>query len=327
MSRRFIVFLALVVLAAFAGVWFLSRRPVAAPPAWQGYAEADFVKVGPTQPGLVTAIKVARGDRVVKGAPLFEQDDTAERAAVAQAEYAVAQAQSQLENLQAPSRATEIAAAEANLNDAQAARDKTNLDLGRNVALLDKGAATQQIVDQQRADLRSGEAKIEALKAQIDQLKSSLGRPLEIAAQGAAVDAAKANLAQARWRLDQRRVTAPATATVADVLTQPGETLAAGAPVVSLLPPENVFVRFFIPEPSLASVKIGDAVSLTCDGCPPDLRGQVSFVAPSAEYTPPFIFSETTRSKFVFLAEARIAGGSLGLNPGQPVSVAPETPK
>lgn len=327
MSRRFIVFLAIALVAAFAGAWFWTRRPASAPTLWQGYAEADFVKVGPTQPGLVTAIHVARGDRVVKGAPLFEQDDTAERAAVAEAEYGVTQAQSTLKNLQAPSRATEIAAAEANLKSAQAARDKIDLDLGRNVALLEKGAATQQIVDQQRADLISGEAKIAAVRAQIDQLKSSLGRPLEIAAQGAAVDAAKANLDQARWRLNQRRVTAPATAVVADVLTQPGETLAAGAPVVSLLPPENVFVRFFIPEPALASVKLGDRVSLACEGCPPDLTGAVSFVAPTAEYTPPFIFSETTRTKFVFLAEARVVGGALGLNPGQPVSVAPEAAK
>jgi HlyD family secretion protein len=323
MSRRILVFAVLLV-AIIGAVWAWSRRAPPGPVGWQGYAEADFVKVGPTQAGLVTAIKVGRGDRVVKGAPLFDQDDTADRAAVAAADQAVAQAQAQLENLQAAARTTEIAQAQANLNEATASRDKTLSDLRRNLALLDKGAATQQVVDQQQADVKSSDAHIEALKAQIDQLKAPVGRPLEIAAQAAAVDAAKANLEQARWRLSQRSVVSPAGALVADVVAQPGETLAAGAPVVSLLPPENVFVRFFVPEPSLSSVKVGDVVGLACDNCPPDLKGTVSFVSPRAEYTPPFIFSESTRSKFVFLAEARANRGELGLNPGQPVTVTPE---
>ena len=106
----------------------------------------------------------------------------------------------------------------------------------------------------------------------------------------------------------------------------PGETLAAGAPVVSLLPPQNIFVRFFIPEPELARVHVGDRVAFSCDNCPPDLGGAVSFISPQAEYTPPFIYSERTRSKFVFLAEARPPPAQAALlNPGQPVTVKPST--
>ena len=108
------------------------------------------------------------------------------------------------------------------------------------------------------------------------------------------------------------------------MLARPGETLQAGAPVVSLLPPENIFIRFFVPEPSLAHVHPGDTVALSCDNCPPDLTGVVSFLSPQAEYTPPFIYSESTRAKFVFLAEARPTGDRAALfNPGQPVTVKP----
>lgn len=326
MDRRIVVIAALAL--ALGALWWIFLRPgPPGPEEWQGYAEADFVKVGPTQPGLITAVHVERGDRVVKGAPLFEQDDVNDRDAVEQAARLVQQAKDQLANLQNPAKPTEIAVAEANLHDALAARDKVLADLQRNQVLLKSGAATAQTVDEERADLASAEAKIAADEAALEQAKASLGRPGEIIAQTSAVDAAEAALAMARWRLDQRAVVSPVSGVVADVLARAGETLEAGAPVVSLLPPENIFIRFFVPEPSLAHVHVGDVVALSCDNCPPDKTGVVSYIAPQAEYTPPFIYSETTRSKFVFLVEARPKPEDAAFfNPGQPVTVRPRGP-
>ncbi len=323
MSRQ-VVILALIglVLVVVVGIALRPAPPV--PVQWQGYAEADFVKVGPTQQGLLTVLSVARGDRVAKGQPLFEQDDTADHAAVEQAQWLLSQAEAQLQNQKSPAKPTEIAQAEANLADAEAARDKVEADLNRNRKLLATGAATAQIVDQEDADFRSANAKIAAMRANLENSRAAIGRPQEIEAASAAVDAARAALAQAQWRLDQRRVVSPVTGAVADVLAEPGETLAEGAPVVSLLPPENIFVRFFIPEPGLAKVSVGSRVALICDDCPPDLAGHVSFIAPQAEYTPPFIYSESTKAKFVYLAEARLETPEIGrLDPGEPVTVKP----
>jgi len=323
--RRLFVLLALA--AAAIGVWWFFLR--AAPPAttqWQGYADADFVKVGPTQQGLVTAIHVARGDQVVKGAPLFEQDDADDRAAVDQAARLLRQAKDQLANLNSPGKPTEIALAQANLRDAEAARDKAKADLDRNQVLLKSGSSTAQLVEEEQADFRSATAKIAAMQAALDQMNGPMGRPSEIAAQSAAVDALQAALTQARWRLSQRSVAAPAAGVIADVLAEPGETLGAGAPVVSLLPPENIFVRFFVPEPGLAKINVGGSVALLCDNCPPDLTGVVSYIAPQAEYTPPFIYSESTTAKFVYIAEARPTPAEAAkLNPGQPVVVQPRS--
>ncbi|MGD0562556.1 MAG: HlyD family efflux transporter periplasmic adaptor subunit [Roseiarcus sp.] len=326
MDRRIVVLFGVAV--ALGALWWVFLRPgPPGPEAWQGYADADFVKVGPTQQGLVTAVRVERGDRVVKGAPLFEQDDADDRYAVDQAARLLQQTRDQLANLQNPAKPTEIAQAEANLRDAVAARDKVLADLQRNQALLKTGAATAQLVDEEQADLRSATAKIAADEAALEQAKAPLGRPGEIIAQTSAVNAAEAALAMARWRLAQRSVVSPVTGVVADVLARAGETLDAGAPVVSLLPPENIFIRFFVPEPSLAHVHVGDAVALLCDSCPAEMTGTVSYIAPQAEYTPPFIYSETTRSKFVFLAEARPEPAEATLfNPGQPVTVRPRTP-
>jgi HlyD family secretion protein len=323
MHRNLIYGLIVIVAAASGGWgWNASRRPD--PVEWQGYAEADFVKVGPTQQGLLTGLRVARGDRVCAGYAVFDQDDASDRAGRDQAQRQLDQAERQLANLQAPARTTEIAQSEASLADAQATSARLRADLARQEQLVPSGAVSAQARDQTRADLLSAEAKVRGQQAALAQMHASTGREHEITAQLAAVEALRAALAMADWRLNQRHVVAPVTGVVADLLARPGETLAAGAPVVSLLPPGNIFVRFFVPEAMLARVHHGDRVSLTCDNGSSDFVATVSFIAPQAEYTPPVIYSNETRSKLVYMVEARPrADQAAQLNPGQPVAVRP----
>jgi len=323
-KRVWLAVVPLLLLAAGGGIWWWSTR--APPPiVWQGYAEADFVMVGPTQQGLLTAVLVARGDKVAIGAPLFAQDDADDRAARDQAGQMLAQAARQLVNLEAGAKPTEIQQAEGNLASAQATLARTVADLARGEALLPKGDATKQSVDQLRADQLSAQAKVDALQAALAQSRAPLGREGEIEAQRAAVAAARAVLDMAEWRLGQRRVAAPAGGRIADVLARPGETMAAGAPVVSLLPPGNIFVRFFVPESEFSLVHAGDPVTLACDGCPAGLSATISFISPQAEYTPPLIYSESSKSKLVFLIEARPPPDQAArLNPGEPMEVRPQ---
>jgi HlyD family secretion protein len=228
-----------------------------------------------------------------------------------------------LANLQAGGKPTEIQQAEANLADARSTQDRMQTDLQRDERLLPAGGISVQVLDQVRADFRSAQAKVAVAEAALAQLHAPMGREWEIKAQSAAVEAARAALEMAAWRLEQRRVVAPVGARVADVLARPGETIAAGAPVVSLLPPANILVRFFVPESALASIHKGDPVALHCDRCPRDLVATISFVSPQAEYTPPVIYSESSRSKLVYLIEARPRPDQAALiNPGQPIEVA-----
>jgi HlyD family secretion protein len=100
--------------------------------------------------------------------------------------------------------------------------------------------------------------------------------------------------------------------------------MTAGAAVVSLLPAENIFVRFFVPEPVLGSLHLGDQVGLRCDGCAGGLTATISFISPQAEFTPPLIYSEDNTAKLVFLIEARPPPDqAIKFNPGQPVQVLP----
>jgi HlyD family secretion protein len=286
----------------------------------QGYAEAEYVKVAPVQSGLLTAVAVRRGDQVKAGQLLFKQDDQGDRATRDEAARRLEQARFQLADMEKGGRPSEIEAAENDAHDALAARDRAAADLVRGEELLKQGFDTRQHADQLRADARSTEARLNAANARLQTVRLA-ARTDAIDAQRATVKAAEATLANAEWLLAQRTVTAPVDALVADTLARPGEQVMAGYPVVSLLPPPNLLVRFFVPEPELARVHVGDVVDLNCDSCPAGLQAVVSFVAPQPEYTPPVIYSESIRAKLVFLVEAHPRGAATSLKPGQPVDV------
>lgn len=322
MIRRVFV-LALLLILVGGGAWYYTHRSLP-PERWLGYAEADYVRVAPVLEGRLTAVSVARGDQVKPGTPLFAQDNLDERAARDQASAQLDAEREKLADLQGRGRDQEIEQARADVADSRASYERTTRDLARAETLVRTGAATQQSVDQLRADTASAAAHIRAAEARVSLLTDTSGREHAIAAQRAAVIAAQAALDQAEWRLAQRRVVASVAGLVADTLARPGETMGAGAPVVSLLPPDNILVRFFVPETRLARVKAGDVVGVVCDSCPADLTALVSFVAPQPEYTPPVIYSTDSRGNLVYLIEARPRGGQGHLlKPGQPVEVVP----
>jgi HlyD family secretion protein len=188
--------------------WWSARQP--RPVMWQGYAEADFVKVGPTQPGLLTSVNVARGDAVAAGALLFTQDDVDDLAARDQTARQLEQAEQQLANLQQGGKPTEIAQSEANLADAGATLARTVTDLARGEAQLPSGGVSKQTVDQLRAEHLSAQAKVDGMRAALAQMKAPMGREDEIAAQRASVAAFRAALPPPAgwrmcWRVRERR--------------------------------------------------------------------------------------------------------------------------
>ena len=321
MKRLLVPLVVLALLAAGGGTWWRQNRD-APPPGWQGYVDADYVRVAPTLAGQLVSLSVQRGRQVAAGAPLFAQDDTDDCAAQAQAAASLAEAKARLTNLEKAGRETEIAQAKADMTDMIATRDQIARDLARNEILLRSGAATRQTVDQQSAQLASASAHVNASQAKLQQMQDPTGRQDEIAAQQEAVAGQQAALQQADWRLAQRDVTAPIAGEVADTYAVPGEMIGAGTPVVELLPPGNILVRFFIPETALGAIRMGEHLSIGCDNCARELNAKVTFVSPQPEYTPPVIYSEQTRDKLVYMIEAHPdLDQATMLKPGQPVTV------
>ncbi len=136
-------------------------------------------------------------------------------------------------------------------------------------------------------------------------LKSSAGTQKNYDDAEAALRQAKANLDWSQTRLGRRNAYSPSEGTIEQIYYRPGETVPAGRPVVALLPPGNLKFRFFAPQAVLPKIQYGQSVGVSCDGCEKGLMAKVSFIARSAEFTPPVIYSLEERAKLVFLIEAR----------------------
>lgn len=306
-------------IAALATFLLASCSP-AEPDYFQGYAEGEYVRVAAPIAGDLTLLSVKRGDTVTAGAPLFSLEQQNEAAARREAADRVARAAAQLENLRKGKRPEELAVIRAEAAQAQASLRLSEANLRRQEKLVAAHFISREKLDEARAAYERDRARLTELAAQLETAKLA-ARQDEIRAAEAELAASKAALAQADWRLAQKSVAAPRTGLVADTLFVLGEWVPAGAPVVSLLPPENIKLRFFVPETWLGRVKIGQPVEARCDGCP-TILANVSFVSPEAEFTPPVIYSRETRAKLVYLIEARTnAVDAPRLHPGQPVEV------
>jgi HlyD family secretion protein len=290
------------------------------PPLMQGYVEGEFVRVAARSAGTLEQLLVARGDEVAAGALLFRLDATAEIAGRDEATAELAAAEARLADLRKGKRAPEIDLISAQKAQAQAMLELSAVNLRRQEQLAGTAAASREQLDAARATYQRDRARVEELDAALEVARLA-GREDELAAAEAAVAKAQAAVAMAEWRLDEREATAPVAALVTDTLYRPGEHVGAGAPVVELLPPANVKLRFFVPQPLLGGLRIGQEVGFGCDGCPAELTARISFIAPEAEYTPPVIYSRESREKLVFLVEAEPDSAGPRLHPGQPVDV------
>ena len=284
-----------------------------------GYAEAELVFVAPSTAGLLKTLAVQRGDRVGAGQLLYTLEADAQTlardAAAARQERAEAQAQ----NLRKGKRPAELQAIDQQLAQARAAQAVSQAALQRQQQLVAQGFVSALRLDELVAARDRDAARVQELQAQ-RVLASEAARSDEIAAAAAEARAGSADLALAAWREGQMQRTAPAEALVYDVLYRVGEWVPAGAPVVSLLPPGALKLRFFVPEAMLAQAVVGREVTVSCDGCAAGLRARIRYVSPQAEFTPPVIYSNDSRSKLVFMAEAEPAAAA-DLKPGQPVDV------
>jgi HlyD family secretion protein len=303
-----------------AGALTLAACGNSTPPGYPGYVEADYVRVAAPLSGALARLSVNRGDAVAADAPLFVLESAQEAAARAEAESRARQTEATLADLEKARRPPEIAAARAQLAQAQAALKQSENDLTRTQKLVAEKFLPPQQLDQAIAKRDSDRARVAELTAQVS-IANLPARSDAIASARAEAKAARDALAQAQWRLDQKTQTAPVAGIVYDTLYRPGEWVAAGAPVVSLLPPGNVKIRFYVPEPALATLRRGAAISVRCDGCSAPIAARVAFIAPQAEYTPPVIYSRENRSKLVFLVEGRPDQPNAALHPGLPVEV------
>lgn len=328
MTRRALIVVATAATVMIAaGIWW--QGPLASVLGFSGersrylgYVEGETSLIAPPVAGRLVERPVDRGGQVKKGDRLFVIDPVLAQAEVSRAGGALAESRSRYENLLKGKRPEEKEVTTAQRHETEAALANAEIEYKRQSELLAKGVGTKKDYDNAQSQMRQLRMRQDSLAAQ-EKVNELAARPDEIAAAKATVDQNQAMLDQARKRLDDLMPGAPEDGLIENTFFNVGEWVPAGTPVVSLLPPYRVKLRFFVPEKDAAHTRMGETVSFTCDSCPPDLKAHIIYVSPRAEYTPPVIYSQTARTKLVFLIEARPDPTQTRLPPGLPITVSP----
>lgn len=289
---------------------------------FQGYVEGDYIYVASPQGGALEHLHVKKGDRVQAGQLLFELENGLEAAAVNEARELLRQAKNKLADLGKGRRPSEVAAIRARLGQAEAAYRLARDEYRRRDKLFRENTISEEERDQSKSQYSQTGQRVREIRAELETALLG-GRSDEIAAAEAGMEAARAKLRQAEWKLEQKRQLAPESALVHDTIFEQGEWVPAGRAVVSLLPPGKVKARFYVPETLVGTLSQGQDVVISFDGAKGPIPAKISYISSQAEYTPPVIYSSQSRTKLVFMIEARPEPDkAVLLHPGQPVDIA-----
>jgi HlyD family secretion protein len=286
-----------------------------------GYIDGDLLYLSAPVSGAVTDLKVRKGDRVAAGAALFAVDPRPAAAEVQQAQAALEAAQAQARDTEKGQRPPELAVIAAQRDEAEARLRQAKAEYERVRILAAKGIYAPAKLDQARADYQAVQAQTVEFERRLTVAELAQ-RPDQIVAARARAQQAAGTAVEADVRLSQLAPVAPTDARIQDVFFQKGEWAPANQPVMALLPDDRVRVRFYVSERELNRYRPGGRVRFSCDGCAKSLSARIVFVSPTAEFTPPVIYSRESREKLVFLVEAQ-PDRPRDLTPGLPVDVEP----
>ncbi len=300
---------------------FLSACSAPENGGWQGYIEGDAIFVASPVEGRLETISVQEGDQVEIASKLFTLDDEPQRAILHKTMAQLESAKAELADLEKGKRPQEIEVIDAQYEQAKVAAALSAKQLKRARELYANNLTSRSALDEALTTDESNRQRIQEIAAQLETAKLA-ARPDQLEAARARVAAAQAELNQANWQMGEKQQTAPSSGLIQQVLYRPGEFVAAGQPVVSLLPPSRIKIRFYVPETALTNIRAGAQVQVQCDNCDEPFMATIRYISPTAEYTPPFIYSRENRDKFVYLVEAwPTVETAARLHPGQPVDV------
>jgi len=251
--------------------------------AVSGTIEVDEVHVGPRSGGRVEKIFAWEGDKLRAGQPIV-QLDAAEL--TARRELALAQIDTAIHD-----------------TDAQQAQ----LDFSRDDAKRQQDLLRRKVVSPNDAE-RAGSAA----KAQEKSVEAAKMRVVQARAQLADIDA----------QLAEMKITAPADSVLEVLSVKVGDVLPANREVATLLLPQHLWVRVYVPEPWLGLIKVGDHVRVRVDSFPgKDFDGAVEQVNRQAEFTPRNVQTVEDRIRQVFGVKVRLPNDEDRLRAGMAADV------
>jgi HlyD family secretion protein len=266
---------------------------------FSGYVISDNVYMASPGAGTVISVSVKRGQRVEIGTPLFQMDLTSQTSQAEKIKAQIEEAEFEKEVRQAE------------LTAAEAANKFAISDMNRFTSIQSKmqGAVSQQDID----TVVEAEAKS---RANVVSAKN------QISAANSRIESSKAELRDIEHRLGELSPKSPVSGRIEEVMYKPGEWAAANSSIISIVPDNEIKVRFYIPQNQLSKYHVGTKMAVSFDGGPKGMTATIDFISTRPEYTPPVIYSLSTRDKLVFMAEA-VPENPTQLIPGQPMDVWP----
>jgi HlyD family secretion protein len=322
MNKKRLIPVAAIVVVGAAIVYFATRGGGKGPLTASGTVEATEARLGFDVSGRVDTVTVHEGDTVDRGRVLAVLDTTQAQARAAQARAQLAAAEALLTELRRGSRSEEIAQAQAQVQAASDRLEQARRDLARTKELFDGGAVSPEQYDNAGTALQVAQSQADQAAEQLKLVRSG-PRAERIQAQAAAVEQARATLNGQLAALDLMTISAPFDGIVTVRHREPGETVGAGAPVVTLMNPGDRWVRIYVPENRVGRVSLGEAAIITADSFPgKSYRGKVTYIASQAEFTPKNVQTSEERVKLVYSIKVEITGDSaMELKPGMPADV------
>lgn len=327
-SRRALLVVAVAAVAAGAVLWFVFGRREGADSQLtaSGTVEATEAQIGFQTAGRIEAIAVDEGDPVRAGAELAHLDRVETQARRQQAVAQAAAARAALRELERGFRSEEVAqgrsalaAATERLNDARRDRDRAR-------QLFESGAVSREAYDKALVAFDVAQSQYEQAQEQMRILETG-PRKEKIEAQRAQVAQAVAAVRVIDAMLANMTLRAPFNGVVTVRHREPGEIVPAGSPVLTIMNPDDRWVRIYIPETRIGAVRIGRPATITSDTYPDKTyRGEVIFIATEAEFTPKTVQTTEERVKLVYAVKVRVTGDpTFDLKPGMPADVRIET--
>jgi HlyD family secretion protein len=322
MKKRVGILVPVALVAGLAVWWFGIRQQEAAGLTASGTVEATQADLGFQIPGRVDRITVREGEAVEAGRILATLSMAELEARLAGAEAQRDAARARLAELERGSRTEEVAAAEA---AEQAARDRleeANREAERAGRLYEGGAMSQRDHDRATTAARVARSTLEQAQQHLTLLRRG-PRDEQVAAQEAVLRQADAAVTAAKANIDNATVRAPFAGVITDRHREPGESVGAGAPVLTLRNMDDRWVRIYVREDRIGRVKIGEGARIHSDSHPGrTYDGEVVFIGSEAEFTPRNVQTTEERVKLVYAVKVRIVGDpDMDLRPGVPADV------
>lgn len=293
-----------------------------APLEASGTVEATEADLGFQIPGRIVAVTPREGDRVRRGDTLAVLEQTELEAALTSALAQESAARARLREMETGSRPQERTAARAALAAAEEQEAQARREAERTRRLHEGGALSRQALEQAQTRLEAAQAATTQAREQLALVEEG-PRAEAVAAQRALVEQAAAAAARSRAALDQTVVLAPRDGLVTVRHREPGEIVAPGAPVLTLMDPDDRWVRIYVREDRVGRVALGGAAEIRIDAFPDrTFQGEVTFVASEAEFTPRNVQTAEERTQLVYAVKVRVVGDeTLAVKPGLPADV------